>query len=197
MNAFYGCYRLVEVINKSALEITNGSPNNGQIGYYALQIITDRIASKLYTYNDFVLYKESEASTLLISYNGNATDIVVPSGVTSINRIAFQSCSNLTSIEIPASVTSIGSSAFSGCNNLTSIKIPASVTSIGSSAFEYCNNLTSVYYTGTASNWDNISINSGNSFLTDATIYYYSETEPSEEGNYWHYVDGEIVVWTK
>ncbi|MCI5583828.1 MAG: leucine-rich repeat domain-containing protein, partial [Anaeroplasma sp.] len=180
----------------------------------------DRIASKLYTYNDFVLYKESEDSIILISYNGNATDIVVPSGVTSINRVAFQSCSNLTSIEIPASVTSIGSSAFSGCNNLTSIKIPASVTSIGSStffgcgnlirieipasvtsigssAFEYCNNLTSVYYTGTASNWDNISINSGNSFLTDATLYYYSETEPSEEGNYWHYVDGEIVVWTK
>ena len=27
------------------------------------------------------------------------------------------------------------------------------------------------------------------------TYYYYSETEPTEEGNYWHYVNSEPVVW--
>jgi hypothetical protein len=26
-------------------------------------------------------------------------------------------------------------------------------------------------------------------------VYYYSETEPSEPGNYWHYVDGEATPW--
>jgi hypothetical protein len=31
----------------------------------------------------------------------------------------------------------------------------------------------------------------------NATRYYYSETEPTEEGNFWHWVDGEVVVWGK
>ena len=28
-----------------------------------------------------------------------------------------------------------------------------------------------------------------------ADIYLYSETAPSKEGNYWHYVDGNITIW--
>ena len=30
---------------------------------------------------------------------------------------------------------------------------------------------------------------------TEATLYFYSETEPTEEGNFWHYVDGKPVIW--
>lgn len=33
------------------------------------------------------------------------------------------------------------------------------------------------------------------SHLTNATRYYYSESQPVESGKYWHYVDGEIVIW--
>lgn len=35
--------------------------------------------------------------------------------------------------------------------------------------------------------------------LTNATRYYYSETQPVEEGNYWHYAEDGVtlVVWTK
>ncbi len=35
-----------------------------------------------------------------------------------------------------------------------------------------------------------------NSNLTSATRYYYSETTPTEAGNYWHYVDGVPTPWT-
>ena len=73
--------------------------------------------------------------------------------------------------------------------------IPDSVTSIGVSAFEYCNSLTEVYYNGSAEEWNRISIDSYNNPLKNATRYYYSETEPTEAGNYWHWVDGEVVVW--
>ena len=31
--------------------------------------------------------------------------------------------------------------------------------------------------------------------LINTIIYYYSEIEPITLGNYWHYVDGEPVVW--
>lgn len=69
------------------------------------------------------------------------------------------------------------------------------VTFIGDSVFASCSSLKEVFYKGTASEWENIVIDSDNSYLTDAKRYYYSESRPVERGNYWHYVDGEIVVW--
>ena len=125
----------------------------------------------------------------------NLKSITIPNSVTSIGDKVFEGCINLTSITIPDSVTSIGESAFHWCTGLTSITIPDSVTSIGSRAFGYCTNLTSVYYTGTAEEWSQIDIDFYNDKLTDATIYYYSETQPTAEGNYWHYVNGVATPW--
>ena len=74
--------------------------------------------------------------------------------------------------------------------------IPDSVTRIGYSAFEGCYNLETVYYTGTADEWGDISIGYyDNYFLENATRYYYSESEPTVVGNYWHYVDGVPTKW--
>ncbi|MBQ9785350.1 MAG: leucine-rich repeat protein [Clostridia bacterium] len=128
------------------------------------------------------------------------TSINISDGVTSIGSSAFEDCGSLTSINIPDSVTSIGSSAFEDCDSLTSINIPDSVTSIGSSAFEDCDSLTSVYYGGTASEWGEIEMYPSGSALNpgldSATVYYYSETEPVEEGNYWYYDEnGNPVAW--
>ena len=46
------------------------------------------------------------------------------------------------------------------------------VTSIGNDAFYNCDSLTDVYYTGSESEWKALSIESGNSPLTNATIHY-------------------------
>lgn len=141
------------------------------------------------------------------------TDIVIPNSVTKIGKGAFEycislksvtisdsivyieedaffACESLTSITIPDSVTSIGEYAFYKCNSLTSVTIPSSVTSIGKGVFFDCNSLT-IYCEAESkpSGW-NSSWNS-----SYRPVYWYSESEPLSEGNYWHYVDGEVVVW--
>ena len=99
------------------------------------------------------------------------------------------------------SVTRIGDGAFEDCSGLTDITIPDSVTSIGVAAFADCDGLTSVYYTGTAGEWNAVTIESfGNAALTNATRYYYIENEadvPDDGSNYWHFdTDGVTpVVW--
>ena len=50
-------------------------------------------------------------------------DLVIPNGVTCIERLAFWGCSGLTSVTIPGSVTKIGDSTFYGCNGLTAVHI--------------------------------------------------------------------------
>lgn len=126
------------------------------------------------------------------------TDIVIPDTVKSIDYCAFYGCVNLTSVTIGNGVTIINNYAFEACCSLTSVIIGEGVMTIGDSAFLDCSALKIIYYNGTAEDWAKISIgSSGNTPLTSATVYYYSEEEPTADGDYWHYdTDGVTpVVW--
>lgn len=124
------------------------------------------------------------------------TDLVVPDSVTRISNYAFWFCLELTSVTIGNNVTHIGDWAFSS-DGVTSVIISNSVKRIGSYAFDIYNSQLCVYYNGTAEDWAKISIDSDNDKLTSAPRYYYSEEEPSDDGNYWHYVNGIVTVWVK
>jgi len=140
--AFYGCARLVEINNKSSLNITAGSEELGFVGYYAKNVYTSTMgASKLSTDgNGFVIYD----GNTLVDYVGEATDITIPDCITTINGHALSFYVKLTSINIPDSVTSIGESAFYYCTGLKSVTIPDSVMSIGDLVFYGCAGLTSI-----------------------------------------------------
>lgn len=142
-------------------------------------------------------------------------NVVVPNSVTKIGNHAFYMCSWLKSINVPATVTSIGDYAFYFCIRLDqfdlasnsqlvsigdyafssayeipSIVIPASVTEVGEYVFSHAN--TKVYCMATSkpngwSEWWGVSNAS----------YWYSENQPTTEGNYWHYVGDVPTVWTK
>ncbi|MGN1062253.1 MAG: leucine-rich repeat domain-containing protein [Candidatus Scatosoma sp.] len=123
------------------------------------------------------------------------TSVTIPNGVTSIVASTFFNCSSLTSVTIPDSVTSIGYSAFFNCSSLTSITIPNSVTSIDSSAFSSCYSLTSIYYAGTEAEWNELEIYDTSDSFTNTTKYFYSETAPTGNGNFWHYVNDVATPW--
>ncbi len=132
------------------------------------------------------------------------TSVTIPDSVASIGWYAFYGCDGLISVTIGNGVTSVGDCAFLACSNLMEVTRGRDVTSIGDCAFYNCRGLANVYYKGT-DEWNVINIGSSNNELINATIYYYSETEPqlnddgtSYDGNYWHYDnDGNIVVWEK
>ena len=130
-------------------------------------------------------------------YCSEMTSLTMGNSVTNIEKEAFYGCSKLISITIPENVELIGESAFAACNKLTNIIMPKSIISIKASAF-YSSALKNIYYKGTPAQWDNILIeNNENSNLISAIRYYYSEIQPTDDGNYWRYVDGVPTIWTK
>lgn len=123
--------------------------------------------------------------------------VEIEAGLTIIGDYAFNGCVNLKSVEIGEGVTIIGNFfAFTYCSSLESVVIPVSTTCIGLSTFSGCTSLKSVYYKGTEESWNNITIVPDYTELLNATRYYYSESEPTGEGNYWHYDNnGNVAVW--
>ena len=146
--AFEYCNRLIEVYNKSSLDITAGSRANGYVASRAKHVYAEEGESWLSDTEDGFRFFWDGETGYLVAYLGNETELTLPDSFTAydgtevtsyqINDFAFSGCISLTSITIPNSVTSIGSCAFSGCTSLVSVTIPDSVTSIESSAFEWC-----------------------------------------------------------
>ena len=70
--------------------------------------------------------------------------LVIPEGVTELEKMAFYYCLELRTIEFPSTLQEIGSNAFEKCENLTEVKLPDGMTTLGSRAFEGCSQLQDV-----------------------------------------------------
>ena len=126
--------------------------------------------------------------------NTKIENLIISDSVKTIGESAFAT-TNLKKLTIGNNVQSIEMNSFTCCRLLESVIIGSNVKTIEESAFYDCLSLTTVYYNGTEAEKTNITIDSnGNGYLTNATWYYFDETE-SKVGNFWHYGDnGEIVV---
>ena len=140
-DAFYGC---------SSLTSINIPESMDTIGWYAFSYCESLTAVHISSIGAWCKLSFGSNSNPIyyaqnLYLNGElVTELVIPEGVTSIRRGAFEGCSSLKTITIPKSVTSIESYAFFSCSSLTSISIPESVTSIGNGTFSDCESLTSI-----------------------------------------------------
>lgn len=126
------------------------------------------------------------------TYKGDNLIVAIESGDLYTN--CFRD-SYINEVHLSEGIKNIDVYSFDGCSKLKSIIIPSSMEEIKEKAFMDCNGLTEVYYKGNNSAWNNILIGYCNESLNNATRYYYSETKPSNKGNYWHYVNGAVVKW--
>ena len=141
--AFDGCYNMYFIYNKSNLELTIGSTENGSVAYNAVQI-TDKNGNVITKENneyiitdDKFLFEYSDEKYKLLAYLGDEETVTLP---LSINECQYliNSPYGLKNVILPEGFTSINAYAFSGCSTIKSITIPSTVTSIGEYAFEYC-----------------------------------------------------------
>lgn len=164
--AFYGCRKLVEVINHSNFDITLGSYMNGYIGENALEIHSGD--SKLIKRGEFLVYNLN-GTEYLIDYDGNSKDVVLPESFTGvlykyafynndsivsliipdsacidISNSEFTSLINLIDVNLSGGVGSIGVRAFNNCKALKNVVFGSGINAIGDSAFSGCESLTSV-----------------------------------------------------
>lgn len=129
------------------------------------------------------------------AFNGTQlTSINLPDSIVCIPYCAFMTSTHLTGLlKVPQNCERLDYSAFAN-TGYTSAIIPVKVKKIDEYVFD--GDAMNIYYEGTETQWNQIDYNSsGNYGINDGTIYFYSELEPSESGNYWHYVGGVPTVW--
>jgi len=152
-NAFSGCKGLTSVIvadsvtrmgefvfsqsrNLTSVTLGSGVRWMGQAPFYwcsGLTSITVNESNEAYASRDGVLFDKG-MKLLVCCPGGYAGDYVIPKGVRTIGRYAFDSCHKLTGVTIPSGVEVIDYHAFNYCQGL-SVVIPSSVKKIGDWAF--------------------------------------------------------------
>ncbi len=144
--AFTSCEGLTDVvIGKGVQSIGTSAFSNCK----SLSNITVDENNQYYTSKDSVIFDKEMKK--LIMYPIGKTDV---------------------SYQVPNGVTSIADRAFYCSEILASITIPNTLESIGSYAFYRCSNISNVYYANGEVEWNQITVESGNTDLTNATRHY-------------------------
>lgn len=110
-----------------------------------------------------------------------------------VGRQSFQDCKNL--YHLNAIIFSLDEYAFQNCEALETIYLGTNI--IPYMCFDGCSSLYRIYYTGSPDEWESRYVQEGNDAIENATVYYYSDDQPEEDGyTYWHYDRyGDVRIW--
>ncbi len=203
---------------------TGESPSVTLPDYYKGLPVTG-ISSSAFSGNNNITFVKMPAQLKTIGehafyYCVNLVSAEIPETVEKIGASAFDSCVKLVNFKLPPKLTVVSKRLTVG-HTYSFIEVPEGVTTIEEYAF--ASDITSIvlprslekiefvglwaklwviYYKGDKTDWSLIEISdkeyngfSALSVTKKAAIYYYSEEKPAQEGNYWHYEDGNVVKW--
>ncbi|MDE5566038.1 MAG: leucine-rich repeat domain-containing protein, partial [Anaeroplasmataceae bacterium] len=152
---------------------------------------------------NFLFYTQWNSTTLkkeyyLLGYDGKSDRIVLPSHLEvthdkftyyNISACAFYG-SNLVSIEIGNGINIYGYNVFYKCDNLEFLILSNQIKVFQLSQIKSCSKC-NIYLNGTSmpQEWEK------DDDTIIAKVYYYYKTQPTEKGNYWHYVNSVPTKW--
>lgn len=178
---FATCYKLEELVLPFV-----GLNRSAQTGTF--QVLTNCLFGS--TENDSLLYS---VTSYYDRSNYYYKTKYVPKSLSKITILdgnikygSLEGFDSVTEIVLGEGVTNVAAYGISS-TGLKTLVVCAPVTLVVGNGITAAN-LETIYYKGT-------SADVGNLTTLGADIYYYSETEPTKAGNYWHYVDGVIVAW--
>ena len=206
---FYMSEALLNCENIVSAEI---GPNVKFIGYRALggmdslEEITVHSDNAWYYVVNNILFDKSENKPI----QACKTSVIPSDGsIALLEMDIFSFIASINTIYIPNSIKVVDF-YFQGLNGLELLIIESDVEHlIIRGDYDGCERVTEncfkVYHCHTEAQWENVEVEytfDRNAFIRQAdcygdtaTHYFYSETEPTGEGNYWHYVDGVPTPW--
>ncbi len=75
---------------------------------------------------------------LLVNYEGNNEEVIIPEGVTKLANGVFWNCKMIKRVTLPDRLLSLGGDTFYNCERLSHIVIPSSVQVMGDNPFANC-----------------------------------------------------------
>ena len=191
-HAFVWCGLEELVIPNSVTEIGEGILNNCKVKRLTLPFIGSN------EYNSNSSTKYNLGYLFGNDYSGDGFDRVnqhYQSGSSISQRIYYIPQSLKEVVITKASYLQYG--IFDGCSHITKVVLPSTLTTIADNAF-INSSINKIYYMGDSSDFSQVTVGeTGNTCINSNNIYFYSESNPGVEGNYWHYdTDGfTIVEW--
>ena len=125
------------------------------------------------------------------AYMTSLQSVAIPSCLTELPQYLFRGCTRLADVSLAEGVESLGSYVFRDCSALTAVVLPKSLTDIAGTAFN-SSGIRAYYFAGTEEEAEGISYPTA----VRNALYCYSEEDPVNDGNYWHYdAENGISVW--
>ncbi len=174
---FAYCYQLLEVINKSNVDLMAKTNTAGGISTYAISQVDDPSKSIYRQQGDFKFYyNEEEETWTLAAYTGNDVNVILPDYYMDgdqkctyvVDTYAFYYDYMIETLYIGEGCVAINSYAFRYASKLTKVYVGNGVTDIGQYAFANCTELSEVYL---GKNVTNVGSNAFNTCNKLGTIY--------------------------
>ena len=89
-------------------------------------------------------FEVSGSTVELKKYNGTASEVYIPSGVTIIGASAFSGNTTIEKVVVPYGVHTINNNAFSNCTALENVILPETLLVINHHAFNICSSLVEI-----------------------------------------------------